>query len=264
MSQKVGKKTDGGNVPVATCYDTNSLRLITPRLCTYNVNVNRPYTHMVNINRMFMVDMTYMPGYFIEEYPHRYYKNRAASWSPGNRLNALPPGLTRAGLEEKHQLQDYIRERQRLSSGKNNTRSQYIGNQQIRVNPPSLGLLKQLYKRPLAMYDLDDEDTARCKDMPDKNQSEAQSYSIFPALQESASDQRPAILAATVNDVIKPVQQKSRYKCTAGKKWNMDRFKMWSGGTEGSVEFPKWSTPCNGKPMRETSVSHHRTMDHWH
>lgn len=65
-------------------YDTNSLRLITPRLCSYNVNSHRPYCHIPNINRMYLVDFTYMPGYFIEKYPHKFHKNRAASWAPGN------------------------------------------------------------------------------------------------------------------------------------------------------------------------------------
>merc|ERR1711896_112876 len=100
----------------------NSLRLITPRLCTYNVNVNRPYKYINNINRMFMVDMTYMPGYFIEQYPHKYYKNRSASWAIGNRPVALPPGLTKAGLEEKQEKQ----QRRQSSDSRESAESQAV------------------------------------------------------------------------------------------------------------------------------------------
>merc|ERR1712048_586025 len=112
VTQKVDWLADIKTIPKmqpVSNYDTNSLRLITPRLCTYNVNVNRPYKYNNNINRMFITDMTYMPGYFIEQIPHKYYKNRSSSWAIGNRPVAQPPGLTQAGREEKQELEQYIK-----------------------------------------------------------------------------------------------------------------------------------------------------------
>lgn len=233
MAAKHNAYTSTGSTN-SPCYDTNSLRLITPRLCTYNCNVNRPYTHIANINRMFMVDMTYMPGYFIEEYPHKYYTNRAASWNPGNRPLALPPGLTKAGLEEKQQLQEYMKKQR-----SHNKRKEFIGNQKIRVNPPSLGLLKGPYKRPLTMYDLDADDTAALPKNTEISKT-ASNYSIFPALRKSSTTTQPE------TDILMPRPRQS-YHYTAGKRWNMDRFKMWSGGTEGSVEFPQWKSPSGNE-----------------
>jgi len=220
-------------------YDTNSLRLITPRLCTYNVNVNRPYKYNNNINRMFITDMTYMPGYFIEQIPHKYYRNRSSSWAIGSRPVALPPGLTKAGREEKQELEEYIKKK---------SFNQKVGNKPIRVNPPSLRLKKGQYKRPLCMYDWDEIDMAK---QADKQVVEKPRYQIFPPLNTKPGVQ-PNLIGEVDRhrwnvkadceeepDEAEPgfTRRKSN-SITGGKQWNMDRFKMWSGGTEGSVEFP--------------------------
>merc|ERR1712224_1023336 len=228
-----------------TCYDTNSLRLITPRLCTYNVNVNRPYLRIPNVNRMFMVDMTYMPGYFIEEYPHKFYKNRAASWAPGSRPVALPPGLTKAGIEEKQQLKDYIKmKRQRLQNNNDTT----VGDKPIRIeqspSKPSLDLLSKEYKRPLTMYD---------QSKLNKSQSSSRTYQIFPPLRGAKTSTNPVTLTGDGQDI-------PRQNCnfTAGKRWNMDKFQMWSGGTDGSVEFPKWDSPNSYNDHQNWTTNVHK------
>merc|ERR1712224_67231 len=230
-----------------TCYDTNSLRLITPRLCTYNVNVNRPYLRIPNVNRMFMVDMTYMPGYFIEEYPHKFYKNRAASWAPGSRPVALPPGLTKAGIEEKQQLKDYIQmKRQRLQNNKDTT----VGDKPICIeqspSKPSLDLNSKEYKRPLNMYD---------QSLSKKSQlaSSKNSYKIFPPLREAKTSTNPVTLIGDGNDI-----PKQNCNFTAGKRWNMDKFQMWSGGTDGSVEFPKWDSPNSYNDHQNWTTNVHK------
>ena len=224
-----------------TSYDTNSLRLITPRLCTYNVNVNRPYCHVRNINRMFMVDMTYMPGYFIEQYPHKFYKNRAASWSPGNRPVALPPGLTKAGFEEKKQLQEYIQDKERQNSNSSdksfkNHRASCVGSRPIEIKGPSLNLLSREYKRPLTMYDKEtDYHHRRSLSSSTAQNSNNKAYTIFPALKTPTAHKN----AKNSDKIAAITSPRASDKYTAGKCWSMDRFKMWSGGTEGSVEFPK-------------------------
>merc|ERR1712066_78903 len=239
------KKTSTSNNSLernSGCYDTNSLRLITPRLCTYNVNVNRPYTHVNNINRMFMVDLTYMPGYFIETEPHPNYKNRAASWSPGNRPVALPPGLSKAGQEEKQELEAFTK-KQRENDPTNDARANIIGNTPIRFDPPALGLLKGLYKRPLTMYDLNEDDLTTLKPSCRKSFQPKNRYKIFPELipvnGENLNERR-----FDVN-----YYKKQQNNLTAGREWNMDRFMMWSGGTEGSVEFPTWEKQTSWKEL---------------
>merc|ERR1712100_139001 len=57
-------------------------------------------------------------------------------------------------------------------------------------------------------------------------------YTIYPQLKKPINQntsQTPAIIPG------------SSHNFTAGKPWYMDRFKVWSGGTEGSVEFPRFS-----------------------
>ena len=237
-----------------TSYDTNSLRLITPRLCTYNVNVNRPYLRIPNVNRMFMVDMTYMPGYFIEEYPHKFYKNRAASWSPGSRPVALPPGLTKAGVEEKQQLRDYIKERQKYHNyNYNNTNT--VGSLPIRIerspSKPSLNLLSKEYKRPLTMYDVE-----ATKHERNPNTPANKPYTIHPPLKPTKNKKSisPDTCTITVDKNSNP-QNGRNY--TAGKSWSMDKFRMWSGGTDGSVEFPKWSNPNQYSSHQNWAASAH-------
>jgi len=234
-------------------YDTNSLRLITPRLCTYNVNVNRPYKYNNNINRMFITDMTYMPGYFIEQIPHKYYRNRSSSWAIGSRPVALPPGLTKAGREEKQELEQYIK-----NKVKNQNVDQQVGHKPIRVNAPSLRLKKGQYKRPLCMYDLDEIDKARMG-KSENVVEEKPRYKIFPPLNIKKGVQ-PGLIGEVDRhrwnvkidgedelDEAEPGFTRRKSNCiTSGKQWNMDRFKMWSGGTEGSVEYPKWSSLREG------------------
>ena len=169
-----------------------------------------------------------MPGYFIEAEPHYNYKTRAASWSPGNRPVVLPPGLSRAGQEEKQELKAFIK-KQRDNDPTNNPDSNIIGNKPIQLDSP-LGLMKGLYKRPLTMYDFNEEDVRELR--PKKFEPKAR-YQIFPPL-------RP------VNHTNKTERRftvdhydRQQTDNTAGREWNMDRFMMWSGGTEGSVEFAK-------------------------
>ena len=73
-------------------------------------------------------------------------------------------------------------------------------------------------------------------------------YSIFPAL-NTQSGTHPRLIPHryqnTQEDACEPDEgdldftRKVRSSVIAGKHWTMDRFKMWSGGTEGSVEFPR-------------------------
>merc|ERR1712048_116935 len=210
VTQKVDWLADIKTIPKmqpVSNYDTNSLRLITPRLCTYNVNVNRPYKYNNNINRMFITDMTYMPGYFIEQIPHKYYKNKKID--------------------------------------------QTIGNTPIRVDAPSLRLKKGQYKRPLCMYDLDEIDEAKMKQKIPVRKP----YEIFPPSNTKKGVQ-PSLIGEVdrhrwnvkQDDEDEPDEaepgftRKKNSNCISGKQWDMDRFKMWSGGTEGSVEFPKWNS----------------------
>ena len=130
-----------------------------------------------------MVDMTYMPGYFIEQYPHKHYTNRFGSWSPGNRPVALPPGLTKAGAEEKLELTEYIKKRSQQSQNNKTTKQlPRIGDKKILIKPPSLRLAKGQYKRPQVMFDLDHEDMQKCD--PNTFSKTATNYTIFPSLAE--------------------------------------------------------------------------------
>jgi len=211
---------------------------------------------------MFITDMTYMPGYFIEQIPHKYYKNRSSSWAIGSRPVALPPGLTKAGREEKQELEQYIKNKVQNKKQKNTSQNQNIeqrvGHKPIRVNPPSLRLKKGQYKRPLCMYDLDEVDKARMGEDYDKV-VEKPRYEIFPPLNTKKGVQ-PSLIGEVDRhrwnvkqddedepDEAEPGFTRRKSNCiTSGKQWNMDRFKMWSGGTEGSVEFPKWGSLREG------------------
>ena len=198
---------------------------------------------------MFITDMTYMPGYFIEQIPHKYYRNRSSSWAIGNRPVAQPPGLTQAGREEKQELEQYIKNK--VKDQKIKKIDQTIGNTPIRVDAPSLRLKKGQYKRPLCMYDLDEIDEAKMKQKIPVRKP----YEIFPPLNTKKGVQ-PSLIGEVdrhrwnvkQDDEDEPDEaepgftRKKNSNCISGKQWNMDRFKMWSGGTEGSVEFPKWNS----------------------
>jgi len=115
------------------------------------------------------------------------------------------------------------------------------------------------------MYDLDEIDNARMEGKSENVVTENKPrYKIFPPLNIKKGE-KPSLIGEVDRhrwnvkiddeeelDEAEPGFTRRKSKgITSGKQWNMDRFKMWSGGTEGSVEFPKWSS------FREGSAGSH-------
>lgn len=170
-------------------------------------------------------------------------------------LIPLPPGLTKAGIEEKEQLKNYIKEIQekRQTSEKSpNQNHNTVGNQPVQITEPSLNLLSKEYKRPLTMYDLQSKRNRLGIRQPSIYETENKPYQIYPPLRKTAN-------TITPEPTFEPTQYQSP-NYTAGKSWNKCRYQMWCGGTDGSVESRRITGPAemnysndSFQPVAETS-----------